>query len=61
MNGIVWIYLASILAGYTLLNLPATSFLSGLTPFFDIVGVVAMIVFSFALLYLGVKELISRK
>ncbi|MDE3838706.1 hypothetical protein C0966_04805 [Bacillus methanolicus] len=61
MNGIVWIYLASILAGYTLLNLPATSFLSGLTPFFDIVGVVAMIVFSFALLYTGVKELICRK
>ncbi|EIJ81356.1 hypothetical protein PB1_00385 [Bacillus methanolicus PB1] len=61
MNGIVWIYLASVLAGYTLLNLPATSFLSGLTPFFDFVGVVAMIVFSFALLYTGVKELISRK
>jgi amino acid transporter len=61
MNGIVWIYLASILAGYALLHLPATTFLSSLAPFFDIVGVIAIIVFSFVLLYTGVKTLFNRQ
>lgn len=60
MNGLVLLYLASILSGFALLKLPGVSFLSGFSSFFDIVGAIAIVVFSFALLYLGVKGLLGR-
>ncbi|MDP4169647.1 MAG: hypothetical protein Q8906_03480 [Bacillota bacterium] len=60
MNSVPFLYLACLLAGFALVNLPAISFLVGLTGFFNIVGVVAIIVFSFALLYLGLKALINK-
>ncbi|SFA80409.1 MULTISPECIES: hypothetical protein [unclassified Bacillus (in: firmicutes)] len=60
MNPIVFLYVACILAGFALLDLPSLSFISSLVTFFDIVGVIAIIVFSFALLYLGVKSLIKK-
>ncbi|AIE59814.1 hypothetical protein [Bacillus methanolicus] len=61
MNGLVLLYFAAILSGFALLRLPEPSYLSGLSPFFDIVGVIAIIVFSFVILYMGVRELIRGK
>lgn len=60
MKDLAILFLVSILAGYALVHLPAVSFLAGLTPFFDIVGALAMLVFALAILYLGVKALFKR-
>ncbi|HYK73273.1 MAG TPA: hypothetical protein VEV44_09155 [Pseudoneobacillus sp.] len=57
---LVALFLACILAGYALTALPAVSFLAGLGSLFTIIGVLAMIVFSLALLYKGVKALIKK-
>ncbi|MCM2533782.1 hypothetical protein NDK43_17040 [Neobacillus pocheonensis] len=60
MKHLAFLFLVSILAGFALVNLPAISFLAGLFPFFHIVGALAVLVFSFALIYLGVKALFSK-
>jgi hypothetical protein len=60
MREFALLYLASILAGFALLNVPEVSFLSALTPVFDFVGALGMIVFSLALLYSGVKGLFGK-
>lgn len=61
MKALALIFLASILAGFALVNLPAVSFLTGsLLTFFDLVGALAILVFSLALLWQGIKALISK-
>lgn len=60
MKHVALLFLASILAGFALVNLPAISFLSGLFPFFHIVGALAVLVFSLALLYQGLKALFAK-
>ncbi|PLR78533.1 hypothetical protein CU633_04705 [Bacillus sp. V3-13] len=60
MNNTVLLFLAGILAGFALLKVPAVSFLTGLLPLFNIIGALAIIVFSLALLYLGLRTLLSR-
>ena len=60
MNYLALLFLACILAGFALVHLPAISFLLGIYAFFHIVGALAVLVFSFALLYLGVKALIHK-
>ncbi|WP_040204382.1 hypothetical protein [Neobacillus jeddahensis] len=60
MNQVATLFLACILAGFALVHMPTISFLAGLTPFFTVVGGLAILVFSFALLYLGVKALFSK-
>ena len=62
MDRIANLFLACILAGFALINLQASAaaFLTGLLPFFHIVGALAIIVFSFALLYLGIKALFTK-
>jgi hypothetical protein len=58
---LVTLFLACILAGFALTNLPSNlSFLSDLGNLFNIIGALSMIVFSFALLYQGVKGLIKK-
>jgi hypothetical protein len=57
---LVALFLAAILSGFTLTRLPEVSFLSSLTSLFDLIGVLAMIVFSLALIYMGVKALIKK-
>lgn len=56
---IVALYLACILAGFTLtkVNIP---FLSSLGNLFDIIGYLSMLVFSLVLIYMGVKSLLKR-
>lgn len=57
----VWLYLACILAGFALVSLPTSAFITaGIASFFAIVGAIAIIVFSLVLLYLGVRSLIGR-
>lgn len=57
----VWLYLACILAGFALVNLPTSAFITaGIASFFAIVGAIAIIVFSLALLYFGVRALIGK-
>lgn len=57
----VLLYLACILAGFALANIPASSFISaGIASFFGIVGGIAVIVFSLVLLFLGVKALLGK-
>ncbi|MGZ4159282.1 MAG: hypothetical protein ACXVNF_00565 [Neobacillus sp.] len=60
MKSLAFLFLACILAGFALVNLPAISFLSGLFPFFHIVGALAVLVFSFALIYEGLKAFFSK-
>jgi hypothetical protein len=60
MKSLAFLFLACILAGFALVNLPAISFLSGLFPFFHIVGALAVLVFSLALIYEGIKAFFSK-
>ncbi|CAH2713604.1 MULTISPECIES: hypothetical protein [Neobacillus] len=60
MNHVAALFLACILAGFALIKMPVVSFLAGLSSIFHVVGVLAILVFSFALLYLGVKALFTK-
>jgi hypothetical protein len=57
---LVALYLAAIIAGFTLTRLPEIPFLSSLGSLFDIIGVLSMLVFSLVLIYMGVKTLIKK-
>ena len=62
MHQIAWLYLACMLAGFGLTNIPEVGFITpAITDFFAVVGALAMIVFALALLYLGVKALFNVK
>ncbi|PLR92682.1 hypothetical protein [Bacillus sp. T33-2] len=56
----VILFFACILAGFALYRLPGIEMISGLMPFFQIVAVLAIIIFTFSLLYLGLRTLFSR-
>ncbi|ASN03534.1 hypothetical protein [Virgibacillus necropolis] len=61
MQHFVLLYLACILAGFALANLPTSAFVTaGIAGFFQIVGGIAIIVFGLVLLYLGVKALLGK-
>ncbi|AIM17335.1 MULTISPECIES: hypothetical protein [Neobacillus] len=60
MNYLLTLFLA-VLAGFALLRVEVVSFLDSLTPILQTVGSIAIIIFSFALLYHGFKALISRE
>lgn len=57
MTHVANLFLACILAGFALLYMGTIPFLVSLAPFFHIVGQLAILVFSFALIYLGLKAL----
>ncbi|WP_077211719.1 hypothetical protein [Bacillus dakarensis] len=58
MYHIAYLFLACVLAGFALANLPSSSLLTaGAASFLGVIGVIAIIVFSFLILYLGVKAL----
>jgi hypothetical protein len=54
-----WLSLAGgLVGGYGLLHTPLEgSFLAGLDPVVDGIGIIAMLVFSIALIYTGIREL----
>ncbi len=60
MNHSAALFLACILAGFALIKMPTISFLAGLSSFFHIVGALAILIFSFVLLYQGVKAIFSK-
>lgn len=61
MYQLALLYLSCILAGFGLTNIPEVGFINAdVANFFAIVGAIAVIVFSLALLYLGVKELFNN-
>ncbi|WP_164670789.1 hypothetical protein [Virgibacillus doumboii] len=61
MHHSVALYLACILAGFALANIPTSSVITaGIATFFQIIGGLAVIVFSLAILYLGVKSLLDK-
>lgn len=60
MNSIVFLFLAAIFAGFALVHLPVVALLAGLTPIFNLIGVLAIIIFSIALLVLALKALFKR-
>lgn len=61
MHQTVLLYLACVLAGFALANVPTSSVITaGIATFFQIIGGIAVIVFSVAILYLGIKTLLDK-
>ncbi|UOR10299.1 hypothetical protein [Halobacillus amylolyticus] len=61
MYHLATLYLACILAGFALANIPTSAVITAeVASFFSIIGGIAIIVFALALLYLGVKALINK-
>ncbi len=61
MNPLALLYLACILAGYALANLPTSALITAeIANVFTIIGGLVMVVFAVALIYLGVKEMLGK-
>lgn len=61
MQLLILLYLASILAGFALINVPTSAIITPtIASFFDIVGGIAIVVFSLVLIYYGIKSLIRK-
>ncbi|QFT88118.1 hypothetical protein FIU87_05660 [Bacillus sp. THAF10] len=56
----VLLFFAAMLAGFGLLRVPMTGTFAALEPVTSIVGVITVLIFSLALIYLGVRNLINR-
>ncbi|MDY0410304.1 hypothetical protein ACFFIS_14640 [Virgibacillus soli] len=61
MNQLPLLYLASILAGFALTLIEPVGFINaGIVAFFHVIGVLTIIVFSIALILLGLRALLSK-
>jgi hypothetical protein len=61
MENWIFLFLASILAGFALINVPlAGTFLASLTPFTTVIGVLTVLIFSLVLVYKGVRYLFNK-
>lgn len=61
MKHLVFLYVACILAGWALLHIPATGFLTvQVLAFFQIIGALAILVFALVIIYLGIKSLLAK-
>jgi len=60
MDRIIFLYLACILAGFALLKVPFIYVISSLEPVISLIAVIAIIVFSFLILFKGVLALLGR-
>ncbi|WP_100012330.1 hypothetical protein [Lentibacillus sediminis] len=61
MHHTALLYLTAVLAGFALVHLPGVSFIDGgIEEFFDVVGVVVIVIFSVALIHLGFKTLLQN-
>ncbi|CAG9621799.1 hypothetical protein [Sutcliffiella rhizosphaerae] len=56
----ILLFLAAMLAGFGLLRVPMTGTFAALEPITNIVGVISVLIFSLALIYLGLKNIIKR-
>jgi len=61
MDRFILLMLASILAGFALLKVPLTgTFLSGLEPITNIIGILAIVIFSLLLIFKGLMALLGK-
>ncbi|NHM31803.1 hypothetical protein [Neobacillus terrae] len=61
MNQLAYLYLACILAGLALLKVAGgIGLVSGLGHLISIIAIVAVVVFAFAILYLGIRALLKK-
>ncbi|AMQ05926.1 MULTISPECIES: hypothetical protein [Sporosarcina] len=62
MDRFILLMLASILAGFALLKVPLSdTFLAGLEPITNLIGILAIVIFSLVLMYKGLMALLGRK
>ena len=62
MDRFILLMLASILAGFALLKVPlAGTFLAGLEPITNIIGILAVVIFSLILIFKGIVALLGKK
>ena len=62
MDRFILLMLASILAGFALLKVPLSgTFLAGLEPIINLIGILAIVIFSLVLLYKGLMALLGKK
>jgi hypothetical protein len=61
MDRKILLMLASILAGFALLRVPlASTFLASLTPITDLIGILAIVIFSLFLIFKGLMALLGK-
>jgi len=61
MDRLILLMLASILAGFALIKVPLSgTFLAGLEPITDIIGIVAVLLFSLFLVFKGLMGLLGK-
>jgi hypothetical protein len=61
MDRVAFLMLACVLAGFALLRVPlAGTFLASLQPFTNIIGILAILVFSLFLIYKGLKAMAGK-
>ncbi|WP_199427051.1 hypothetical protein [Thermaerobacillus caldiproteolyticus] len=61
MDNFVFLYLACILAGFALINLPlAGSLLAGIQPVTSLIGILTILVFSLVLIFKGIIALVGK-
>lgn len=61
MDRLILLMLASILAGFALVKVPLSgTFLAGLEPITDIIGILAILIFSLLLIYKGLMALLGK-
>ena len=61
MDRLLFMMLASVLAGFALLQVPLSgTFLAGIEPITDLIGMLAMLIFSLVLIYNGLMALVRK-
>ncbi len=61
LDRVTWLLLASVLAGFALLRVPLEgTFLASVEPVTDIIGILAVLVFSLFLIFNGIKALLGK-
>ena len=61
MDRFILLMLASILAGFALLKVPlAGTFLAGIAPITNVIGILAILIFSLVLIFKGLMALLGK-
>ncbi|WP_175990374.1 hypothetical protein [Bacillus sp. Marseille-Q1617] len=61
MSHSIWLFFLGILSGFALLRVPLTGFLEPINPIADVIGVLAILLFSIVLILKGVLHLIDSR
>ena len=62
MDRFILLMLANILAGFALLKVPLSgTFLAGLEPITNLIGILAIVIFSLVLMYKGLMAILRKK